>query len=104
MLLDAADTAKAEGFIKDYPEEKIRPGIRDTCCKGNHRIEDFNIKPLCCALITIIENPPGLRTFKFEEQSIRSIRMGWTAGFSQPISFQGLEAQGLSLREKSLFY
>lgn len=91
-LLDAVDTAKANGFSKEYPEEKFFPGIGDVCFKANHQIEYFNIKPLCRALIIIIENIQQ-RTRNFDQQLVRLIRTEWTAGLSQVISFQGLDVQ-----------
>jgi hypothetical protein len=92
-LLDAVDTAKAKGFSKEDPAEKIAVGIRDISFKANHQIEFFNIKPLCRALVIIIENPTKQRKSHFEQQLVRLIRTGWTAELSQPISFQGLEVQ-----------
>jgi len=92
-LLDAVETAKANGFTKDDPAEKIAPGIRDINFKANHQIEYFNIKPLCRGLIIIIENPTEQRKSHFEQQLVRLIQTGWTAGLSQPINFQSLEVQ-----------
>jgi hypothetical protein len=92
-LLDAVDTAKAKGFAKEDPMEKIAPGIRDVCFKANYQIKYFNIKPLCRALIIIIENPIAQRKSHFEQQLVRLIRTEWTAGLSQPISFRGLDIQ-----------
>lgn len=92
-LLDAADTARGKGFIKEDPVEKIFPGIRDVRFKGNHQIEYFNIKPLCRALIIIIESPTKQLNSHFELQKVRLIRTGWTVGLSQPIDFQGLQVQ-----------
>jgi hypothetical protein len=36
MLLDATNTAKAKGFVKEYPAEKIAPGIHKVCFKANY--------------------------------------------------------------------
>jgi hypothetical protein len=51
-----------------------------------------SISNLCRAIITIIENPEQ-RKSHFEQQLVRLVRTEWTAGLSQPISFQGLETQ-----------
>ncbi len=91
-LLDAAVAEKAKGFAKEDPAEERFPGIRDFCFKAKHQIEYFNIKPLCRALIMIIENPQQ-RNSHFEQQLVRLVRTGETAGLSQPVSFQGLEVQ-----------
>jgi len=44
-------------------------------------------------LIIIIENPTEQRKSHFEQQLVRLIQTGWTAGLSQPINFQSLEVQ-----------
>ena len=92
-LLDAVDIAKTKGFAKDDPAELVAPGIYDVCFKGNRQIEYFNIKPLCRALIIIIENPIKQRKSHFEEQLVRLVRTEWTAGLGRPIGFQGLKVQ-----------
>jgi len=95
-LLDAVDAAKAKGFAKEYPTELIAHGTHDNCFKSHHQIEHFNVKPLCRALILIIENPikpSRQRNPHFEQQLVRLIRTGWTAGLSHSVSFEGLEVQ-----------
>jgi hypothetical protein len=79
-LLDAVDAAKAKGFAKD-PAEKVATRM-DVCYKANLQIEYFNIKPLCRAIITIIENPEQ-RKSHFEQQLVRLVRTEWTAGLSE---------------------
>ncbi|RDL35216.1 uncharacterized protein BP5553_07147 [Venustampulla echinocandica] len=93
ILLDAIDAAKDKGFAEDDPAEKIAPGTGDVCLNANHQIKYFNIKPLCHALIIIIENPMEQRKSHFEQELVRFVRTEWTTGLSQPISFQGLEVQ-----------
>jgi hypothetical protein len=86
-LLDAVDSAKIKGFANDYTP--------DILFKSNHQIEYFNIKSLCRALIIIIESPTKQLNSHFEQQSVRLIRTGWTAGLSRAISFQGLTVQSV---------
>ncbi|RDW91554.1 hypothetical protein BP5796_02719 [Coleophoma crateriformis] len=67
-LLDAAGTAKANGFSKNDPLEKDYPDITDMSFKANHQIEYFNIKPLCRTLIIKIESPDSQLNSPFEQQ------------------------------------
>ena len=93
-LLDEVGREKAEGFTTD--------SFSAHCFEADYQIEHFNVKALCKALIVIIENPIARRTSHFEEQLVRLVRTAWTAGFSQPINFQGLEVQEVISHDKVL--
>lgn len=91
-LLHAIGPAKANGFNKDDCPPQA-PGLYDICYKFSHQIEYFKIKPLCRALIVIMEHSNEQRKPHFEQLLVRLVRTEWTAGLNQPISFQGLEVQ-----------